>query len=54
LRPSKMRVVRGCGCGGILGCGVVGAATQIRSQVMLWFPDKKFLKKRRATQVLVL
>ena len=26
LRPSKKHVVRGCRCGGILGCGVADAA----------------------------
>ena len=30
LRPSKKQVARGCGCGGVLGCGVAGAATQNR------------------------
>jgi len=31
-----MQVAHGCRCRGILGCGVAGAATQNRSQVMLW------------------
>ena len=31
------KVVLSCGCGGILGCGVVGAATQNRSQD--WFSN---------------
>ena len=34
LRPSKKQVAHGCG--GLLGCGVASAASQNRSQVMLW------------------
>ena len=35
LQPSKKQVAHGCGCEGLLSCGVAGVATQNRLQVIL-------------------
>ena len=40
-----MRVVRGCGCGGILGCGVAGAALKIGRKSCFGFLTKILEKK---------
>ena len=32
----KKQVARGCGCGGILGCGVAGTATKNRDGDISW------------------
>ena len=37
MRHSKKKVARVCGCGGLLSCAVASAASQNRSQVMLWY-----------------